>query len=61
VLVEVSGAIWMQLVVSIAGIGAMTAIAYYRSWSKSLDKPPAKAVRPATPALSGVVSFQDAH
>jgi hypothetical protein len=38
VLVEVSGALWMQVLVSFAGIAAMTALAYYRSWSKNLDK-----------------------
>jgi hypothetical protein len=42
VLVEISGAIWMQIVVSIVGILMMTALAYYRSWSKSADKAPAK-------------------
>jgi len=38
VLVELSGALWMQLLVSFAGIAAVTALAYYRSWSKKLDK-----------------------
>jgi len=38
VLVEISGAIWMQIVVSIVGILMMTALAYYRSWSKNADK-----------------------
>jgi hypothetical protein len=32
----------MQIVVSIEGILLMTVLAYYRSWSKSADKPPAK-------------------
>jgi hypothetical protein len=40
VLVEISGAIWMQIVVSILGILMMTALAYYRSWSKNADKVP---------------------
>jgi len=40
VLVEVSNAIWMQIVVSIVGILMMTALAYYRSWSKNADKVP---------------------
>ena len=50
-LVEVFGAIWMQIVVSVVGITLMTAVAYYRSWSKSADKarPPA----PAAPRASG--------
>jgi hypothetical protein len=38
VLVEVSDAIWMQIVVSVVGIALMTAVAYYRSWSKNADK-----------------------
>ena len=38
VLVEVSGAIWMQIAVSVVGITLMTAVAYYRSWSKNADK-----------------------
>jgi hypothetical protein len=42
VLVEISGAIWMQIVVSIVGILMMTALAYYRSWSKNTDKAPTK-------------------
>jgi hypothetical protein len=45
VLVEISGAIWMQIVVSIVGILMMTALAYYRSWSKNADKAPTK-IRP---------------
>ena len=48
VLVEVSGKIWMQIVVSIAGLAAMTALAYYRSWSKNADKAPRAAARAAT-------------
>jgi hypothetical protein len=40
VLVEISGAIWMQILVSIVGILMMTALAYYRSWSKNADKVP---------------------
>lgn len=39
ILVEVSDAIWMQILVSVAGIALMTGLAYYRSWSKKLDKP----------------------
>jgi hypothetical protein len=40
VLVEISGAIWMQILVSVVGIAAMTALAYYRSWSKRIEKAP---------------------
>src|SRR5262249_33071769 len=34
VLVQVCNAVWMQVIVSVSGIALMTAIAYYRSWSK---------------------------
>jgi hypothetical protein len=34
VLVQVCNAVWMQLIVSVSGIALMTALAYYRSWSK---------------------------
>jgi hypothetical protein len=42
ILVEVSNSIWMQILVSAAGIALMTVLAYYRSWSKKVDKAPAK-------------------
>ena len=41
-LVEISNDIWMQIMVSAAGIALMTALAYYRSWSKKVDKKPAR-------------------
>jgi hypothetical protein len=41
-LVEVSNTIWMQIAVSVIGIALMTLLAYYRSWSKEVDKKPAK-------------------
>jgi hypothetical protein len=37
-LVEISSAISMQIAVSVVGITLMTAVAYYRSWSKKADK-----------------------
>jgi hypothetical protein len=41
----------MQILVSVVGIGAMTGLAYYRSWSKRMDKKPAAAKPPkAAPA-----------
>jgi hypothetical protein len=52
ILVKVSNAIWMQVLVSVAGIVLMTILAYYRSWSKRLDKPTARAVPAASPAVS---------
>ena len=45
--VEISGALPMQILVSLVGIGAMTGLAYYRSWSKRMDK--AKPVPANTP------------
>jgi len=39
VLVEVSNQIWMQITVSLSGIALLSALAWYRSWSKKLDKP----------------------
>jgi hypothetical protein len=48
VLVEISSDIWMQIVVSAVGIALMTALAYYRSWSKNADKKPAKVLSNAT-------------
>jgi hypothetical protein len=38
VLVEVSDAIWMQILVSAVGITLLTLLAWYRSWSKKVDK-----------------------
>lgn len=35
-----SGSVFVQIVVSAAGIALMTAVAYYRAWSKKQDKPP---------------------
>ncbi|MGY8706618.1 OpgC domain-containing protein [Bradyrhizobium sp. 18BD] len=46
VLVEVSDALWMQIAVSFVGISLLTAVAYYRSWSKKADK----SKRPTSPA-----------
>jgi hypothetical protein len=40
VLVEVSDTIWMQIVVSVVGITLLTLLAWYRSWSKRIDKVP---------------------
>ena len=50
VLVVVSGALPMQILVSVVGIAAMTGLAYYRSWSKRVEKAkpaPAGASKPA--------------
>jgi len=53
VLVQISNAIWMQILVSIAGIALMTVLAYYRSWSKAMDKRPSKPVPEAAPRPAG--------
>ena len=37
-LVEISSAIWMQILVSVGGIALMTALAYYRTWSRDIDR-----------------------
>jgi hypothetical protein len=37
-LVEVSNDIWMQAMISVIGIALMTALAYFRSWSKDVNK-----------------------
>lgn len=51
ILVKISDAIWMQALVSIGGIALMTSLAYYRSWSKQLDKPASKAPAKASPEI----------
>jgi hypothetical protein len=42
-----SGSIFVQIIVSAGGIGLMTAVAYYRAWSKRQDKPPTRPTKPA--------------
>jgi hypothetical protein len=49
-LVEISDGIWMQVVVSVVGIALLTAVAYYRSWSKKADK--SKAPTAPSPVIS---------
>jgi hypothetical protein len=53
ILVQISNAIWMQILVSIAGIALMTVLAYYRSWSKAMDKRPSKPVPEPAPRPAG--------
>ena len=50
-LVEISDAIWMQIVVSLVGIALLTQSPIYRSWSKKADK--AKAPTAPAPRISG--------
>jgi hypothetical protein len=46
-----SGSLLAQILVSVAGIGLMTFVAYYISWSKQQDKPrPKQPSAPAAPA-----------
>ena len=54
VLVKISDAIWMQIAVSVVGIAMLTAVAYYRSWSKKVDKPNSPAVRGPQPMTNDV-------
>lgn len=52
----ISDSLLAEILVGIAGIGLMTAIAYYRSWSKTLEKRPKLPTleRPRTEALGEV-------
>jgi hypothetical protein len=45
-----SGSIFVQVLVSVAGIAAMTTVAYYISWSKRQDKPVKAPPKAATAA-----------
>lgn len=42
ILVQVWNAIWMQVLVSVTGIALLCVLAYYRSWSKAMDKRPSR-------------------
>jgi hypothetical protein len=46
VLVEVSDAIWMQIVVSVVGVALLTLLAWYRSWTKRVDRAPRQVAPP---------------
>src|SRR5258708_36522178 len=50
-LVEISGAVWMQTLVSIVGVVLMTVLAYYRPGCRNADKAPAK-IKPIVAAAS---------
>ena len=45
VLIEISDAIWMQIVVNIVGLTILTLLAWYKVWITSMDKP---TLRPLT-------------
>jgi hypothetical protein len=47
VLIEISDAIWMQILVNIVGLAILTLMAWYRVWITSMDKP---TLRPPTAA-----------
>jgi Flp pilus assembly protein TadB len=49
VLVEVSDAIWMQIVVSVVGVALLTLLAWYRSWTKRVDRAPRQKAAPPNP------------
>jgi hypothetical protein len=54
ILIEISGTLWMQFLVSVAGIALMTVLAEYRSWSKKQDKPVVRTVVPDLPPKPSV-------
>ena len=47
------GTVWAQLGVSVIGIALLCGVAYYKSWSKKLDKPASKTPKPATQPAPG--------
>ncbi len=47
-----SGSILVQIIVSVIGIGLLTLVAYYRTWSKKQDKPPQRPKPAPAPAIS---------
>ncbi len=49
VLVEVSDEIWMQILVSVVGVTLLTLLAWYRSWSKKMDRAPRPTASPSPP------------
>jgi hypothetical protein len=49
VLIEISNAIWMQILVNVVGLTILTLLAWYRVWITSMDKP---TLRPLTTAPS---------
>jgi hypothetical protein len=60
---EISASLLAEILVSTAGIGLMTGIAYYRSWSKKLDKRPRSPAPgyPSDEAISDVDKLVDAQ
>jgi hypothetical protein len=51
-----SGSLLAQILISAAGIGLMTLVAYYISWSKQQDKPVKPAAKPAAAQPAGMVA-----
>jgi hypothetical protein len=39
VLIEITDAIWMQILVNVLGLTILTLLAWYKNWATSLDKP----------------------
>lgn len=55
-LVVISNSILAQILVCMGGIAVMTGVAYYRSWSKRLDKqPPMRALPPEEAMARGTI------
>lgn len=62
VLQKTSGGIVAQLLVGTAGLAIMTAVAYYRSWSKRVEKPAqAGGHHPAQPPVSEKRTSEDSR
>lgn len=55
----ISESLLAQALVSLAGIGTMTGVAYYRSWSKALDNQPQSPVPARTGDVKGHVGLQE--
>jgi hypothetical protein len=46
-----SGSLFVQIAVSVVGIALLTAVAYYRNWSKKQDRPPPRPKPVSAPPL----------
>jgi hypothetical protein len=53
VLIEISNAIWMHILVNIAGLTILTLLAWYKVWTTSMDKPALRSPTAAPPPSGG--------
>jgi OpgC protein len=51
VLIEISDAIWMQILVNIVGLTILTLLAWYKVWTTSMDKPTLRFITVASPSM----------